>query len=455
MAEWAFKHHGGSMPFLKQMKFVLVLFICCWAGAGAAELRIDITGAQSAPTPVAIPFFSAATPELQDVANRLSDVIAQDLERSGLFRLVNRDAYIQHFPSLAARPQFQDWQAVNAHALVQGQVDADADGNLVVSYRLWDVFAQTQMEANLLTATAGSWRKLAHIVADKVYERMTGEAGYFDTKIAFVSERGGRNKKARRLAVMDQDGENVRFLTDGAFDVLTPRFSPNMRELVYFSYKDGRPHVYVMELQSGESRLVGDFEGMTFAARFSPDGKKLALSLAVRGNSEIYLYHLATGERKRLTDHPAIDTSPSFSPDGKSIAFNSDRSGRQQLYVMDADGGNARRISFGDGAYATPVWSPRGDYIAFTKIKDDLFYIGVMRPDGSAERLVASGFLVESPTWAPNGRILSFVKQTPADRRGRGGTSRIYTIDITGHNERVIQTPDEATDPAWSPQGRL
>ncbi len=381
----------------------------------------------------------------------MTRVIESDLVRSNLFRIVNRDAYIQNLPSVAERPRFADWQAIQAHALIQAQLDAMPDGAVRISVRLWDVFTQQQMEDRVLSTTPDGWRKLAHRVADIVYARITGESGYFDTKIAFISETGNQRKRVKRLAVMDSDGANVRYLTDGSDMVLTPRFSPNMREIAYFSYQGGQPRVYIMDLATNTSRLVGQFAGMTFAPRFSPDGRKLILSLAMRGNSDIYLYDLATGKTTQLTNNPAIDTSPSFSPDGAKITFNSDRSGRQQLYVMDADGGNVKRISFGEGSYATPVWSPRGDYIAFTKIKDGQFHIGLMRPDGSGERLIVNGWAVEAPSWAPNGRVLSFFRQEPWDARGNGGRMKIYTIDVTGYHEQGIPTPQDASAPAWSP----
>lgn len=434
-------------------KKIGMLFLILMTGCPAlGALRIDVTGAISEPTPVAMPYFNASGWRQQNIADSITDVIAADLERSGLFRIIDRDAYIQKIHSVDTHPHFADWQAVNAHALVHGEINEDpVSGELHVSFRLWDVYAQEQMEAKVLSTTPDSWRRMAHIIADQIYERLTGEKGYFDTKVVFISESGNQANRMKRLAVMDQDGANVQYLTDGKDMVLTPRFSPNMREVTYFSYKDGRPKVYIMDIVTGKSRLVGDFPGMTFAPRFSPDGKKLVMSLATRGNSDIYTVDLDSLKKKRLTDHPAIDTSPSFSPDGQRIVFNSDRGGTQQLYVMDAEGKNVKRISFGSGTYATPVWSPRGDYIAFTKIEENQFHIGLMRPDGSGERLIANGFLVEAPTFAPNGRVVMFFRQVPSDERGRGGASKLYSIDVTGYNERLIKTPEDASDPTWSP----
>jgi TolB protein len=289
-------------------------------------------------------------------------------------------------------------------------------------------------------------------MADAIYKRVTGEDGYFDTRVVYVSESGPMDRRIKRLAIMDQDGSNHRLLTDGRSLVLTPRFSPTAQEITYLSYARGVPRVYLFNIDTGQQEVVGDFPGMTFAPRFSPDGNKVIMSLAVEGNSDIYTLDLRTRQAVRLTDSPAIDTSPCYSPDGTRIVFNSDRGGSQQLYVMNADGSDVKRISFDSGArYGTPVWSPRGDLIAFTKIDGGQFYIGVMRPDGSGERLLTQAFLVEGPTWAPNGRVLMYFRQAPSDSKGNGGSPRLYTIDLTGYNEREVITPQDASDPAWSP----
>ena len=431
---------GGKM---RKILFLLLIFfsIPSWAA-----LKIDITGAKSEPTPIAIPQFTGA--DYSQLAEKITDVVRSDLTNSNLFRIIDPDAYIQQFASFYTPPKFQDWQAISAHALLQAEVKEDGN-RILISFRLWDVYAEQSMVAKTLTAYADQWRKAAHIISDAIYERITGEKGYFDSKIVFISEKGPVNKRTRRLAVMDQDGANLRFLTDGKDIVMTPRFSPNTKQVVYMSYAKGVPQVYLMNMENGQTQALGHFEGMSFAPRFSPDGKKLVMSLSKNGNSDIYAYDLKSHKRTQLTKHPAIDTSPSYSPDGKNIVFNSDRSGRQHLYTMDTEGNNVKRISFGEGSYATPVWSPRGDYIAFTKIKDGSFYIGVMKPDGSSERLLAEGFLVEGPSWSPNGRLLTFWRQEPMDRSGYQNT-KLYRIDITGYYDQEIPTPEDASDPAWS-----
>ena len=430
---------------MKKLLFILISFFITTANA---ELRINIDGAKSDPTPIAITDFISQN---TDLSRLIPQVIQGDLERSNLFRIIDQDAYIQQMDQLDTQPRFADWQAIGAHALIHGEISEGLDGKLHVSFRIWDVYTQQQLEAKTLSTSPESWRKIAHIISDTIYERLTGEKGYFDTKIAFISEKGSANKRERRLAIMDQDGANLRYLTDGKSMAMTPRFSPNMKEIVYMSYQGGKPQLYLMDSKTLATRNLGNFEGMSFAPRFSPDSKNLVYSMSRRGNSDIYIYNLETAKRTQLTTHSAIDTSPSFSPDGKKIVFNSDRSGRQQLYTMNKDGSNVQRISFGEGSYATPVWSPRGDYIAFTKIKDGTFYIGLMRPDGSGERLIAEGWLVEGPTWAPNGRMIAFWKQSPMDSNGKGQTAKIYMIDITGYNELELQTAGDASDPAWSP----
>jgi TolB protein len=415
-----------------------------------AELIVDITRGFVEPLPVAVTDLFGETPDDTRVGRDISGVISGNLERSGLFRPIDHGAFIQDPATLRAGPRFADWRLINTQALISGTVQLQGDGRLRVEFRLWDVFAETQMTGLAYFTTPSNWRRVAHIISDAIYKRLTGEEGYFDTRIVYIAESGAQNRRLKRLAIMDQDGENHRFLTDGGSLVLTPRFSPTTQEITYLSYIGKVPRVYLFNLTTGQQEVLGDFPGMTFAPRFSPDGNKVVMSLARQGNTEIYTMDLRTRKVERLTDHPAIDTSPSYSPDGNEIVFNSDRGGTQQLYVMSSGGGNVHRITFSPGRYATPVWSPRGDLIAFTRIHGGEFFIGVMRPDGSGERMLTKGFLVEGPTWAPNGRVLSFYRQSRADSRGQV-ESKVYTIDLTGFNERELVTPIDGSDPAWSP----
>jgi TolB protein len=406
-----------------------------------AELRIDILNVGQAPLPIAVTDLYGS-----EVGAEISGVIANDLASSGLFAPIDKGAFIQTPQALQAVPRFGDWRVLNAQALVTGSVQPQADGRIRVEFRLWDVLGEQQMAGLALTAPQSSWRRIAHRVADAIYSRLTGEDGYFDSRIVYIAESGPETKRVKRLAIMDQDGWNHKFLTNGQDLVLTPRFSPSTQEITYLSFTNARPRVHLLNLETGQQEVLGDFPGMTFAPRFSPEGNRVVMSLAKDGNTEIYAMDLRTRKVSRLTNNPAIDTSPSYSPDASKIVFNSDRGGSQQIYVMDANGGGVARISHGQGRYGTPVWSPRGDLIAFTRISGGTFYIGVMRPDGSGERMLAEGFLVEGPTWAPNGRVLSFFRQD-----GGGGPTRLYTIDLTGYNERLVKTPQDASDPAWSP----
>ncbi|MFO1060472.1 MAG: Tol-Pal system beta propeller repeat protein TolB [Dongiaceae bacterium] len=419
--------------------------------AARAQLRIDINHPNAQPIPIAITDFVGASPQDNGAGADVSRVVSADLERSGLFKPIDKRAFIQTPESLRAAPQFADWRNINAQALVTGGVERQPDGKLKVDFRLWDVYAEQQLDGVSYTTTPDNWRRIAHIVADAIYKRLTGEEGYFDSRIVYVSETGPQDRRIKRLAIMDQDGANHRFLTDGRNLVLTPRFSPSQQEITYLAFLNNRARVYLFNIDSGQTEVLGDFPGMTFAPRFSPDGNSVVMSQAVGGNTEIYRMDLRTRRLQRLTDNPAIDTSPSYSPDGSRIVFNSDRGGSQQIYTMNADGSNVQRISFGNGRYGTPVWSPRGDLIAFTRLAEGQFYIGVMRPDGSGERLLTQGFLVEGPTWSPNGRVLAFFRQSPSDSKGRGGSIKLYTIDLTGNNERELATPLDGSDPAWSP----
>ncbi len=415
-----------------------------------ADLRLDITRGQVQPLPIAIPAFAGDGGAAGQAGRDIAGVVSADLASSGLFRPLDPRSFIQNV-SAGAAPRFADWRQINAQALTTGTVQGQGDGKLKVEFRLWDVFAEQQLTGFAYTTTPQNWRRIAHIIADEIYKRITGDQGYFDTRIAYIAESGPAQRRVKRLAMMDQDGANNRYLTDGRALVLTPRFSPSSQEITYLSYASGTPRVYVYNLDTGSQHSVGDFPGMTFAPRFSPHGNRLLLSRAENGPSNIFVLDLHSRQLTRLTSGGAINTSPCYSPDGSKIVFNSDRGGSQQLYVMNADGGGVHRISFGAGKYGTPVWSPRGDLIAFTKIDGGSFYIGVMQPDGKGERLLTQGFLVEGPTWAPNGRVLMYFSEGRMDSSGRGGLPRLYTIDLTGYNKRAVNTPGAASDPAWSP----
>jgi TolB protein len=371
----------------------------------------------------------------------ISIVVENNLKQTGLFNPLNKDAFLQKPDIAHLKPRFEDWTLIKAQALITGKVTF-IDEKLRVEFRLWDVLAAKEMMALAFTTVPSNWRRVGHIITDKVYERLTGEKGY--------SEKGKKVSRIKKLAIMDQDGFNTKYLTLGNELVLTPRFNPTNQMVTYLSYFRNLPRVYLLDIETGIQEVVGDFPGMTFAPRFSPDGKKIIMSFAMDGNSDIYTMDLENRIVERITNHPSIDTSPSYSPNSKYICFNSDRSGYQQIYVMKSDGSKVKRISFGKGLYGTPVWSPRGDLIAFTKLHKGKFYIGVMRTDGSGERLLTENFYQEAPSWSPNGRVLIFYRETKTDEKGEGFSAKLWSIDLTGYNERLVETETDASDPSWS-----
>lgn len=433
---------------MRVVSFLLVMLMALSTPVVHAATRIDITKGTMNPLPVAIPVFIAA-PGLESEAQGITEVIGNNLTNSGLFKVIDRQAYIEQFASVDQVPQFANWRQINAQSVIVGEVKPGATG-IDVSFRVWDVLSGKQLAGQTFKADRSGWRRVGHLVSDQIYSRMTGEDGYFDTRVVYVAESGDWRRPTKRLAVMDQDGANQRYLTSGRALVLTPRFDNDSQRIIYMSYEHGQPAVYLYNLTTGREELVGNFPGMSFAPRFSYKNDKAIMSVSQNGNAEIYVLDLASHRANRLTNDPSIDTSPSFSPDDSQITFASDRSGSQQIYVMNADGSNQRRISFGKGNYATPVWSPRGDLIAFTRIHGGKFYIGVMRTDGSGERLLTESYMDEGPTWSPNGRVIMFGRKSPGTNTTPGQT-KIVSVDLTGYNERIIPTSSEASDPAWSP----
>ena len=421
-------------------------------------IEVDITRGNLNPLPIAVsPLFveNKSIKEFQNflkkenIGEDIASVVENNLKSSGLFNPLKKEAFLQKPDIAHLKPRFEDWSLIKAQALITGEVKYE-NGKLRVEFRLWDVLAGKEMMALAFTTVPDNWRRVGHIITDKVYQRLTGEKGYFDTRIIYVSEKGPKTNRVKKLAIMDQDGYNTKYLTLGNELVLTPRFNPTNQMVTYLSYFKNLPRVYLLDIETGVQEVVGDFPGMTFAPRFSPDGKKIIMSFAKDGNSDIYTMDLENRIVEKITNHPSIDTSPSFSPDGKYICFNSDRSGYQQIYVMKSDGSKVKRISFGKGLYGTPVWSPRGDLIAFTKLHKGKFYIGVMRVDGTGERLLTENYYQEAPSWSPNGRILIFYRETKSDSEGKGFSAKLWSIDLTGYNERMVETETDASDPSWS-----
>ena len=438
--------------------FIAILYLFISSSAALALVQVDITRGNLDPLPIAVsPLYvepgsediKQGTKIIKNIGEEISKVIEINFKRSGLFNPLKKDSFVQNPDIAHAKPRFEDWKLIKAQALVTGKVSI-SNNKLRTEFRLWDIVAGKEMIALAFSTTPDNWRRVAHIISDKIYQRLTGEEGYFDTRIIYVSETGPKTQRYKKLAIMDQDGANVKYLTLGNELVLTPRFSPKNQLVTYLSYFRNLPRVYLLDIETGVQEVVGDFPGMTFAPRFSPDGKKIIMSFAKDGNSDIYTMDLETRVVEKITEHSSIDTSPSYSPDGKFICFNSDRSGLQQIYVMRSDGSNVKRVTFGKGLYGTPVWSPRGDLIAFTKVHKGRFYIGVMRPDGSGERLLTENYYQEAPSWSPNGRVLIFYRETKTDSEGKGFSAKLWSIDLTGYNERLIETETDGSDPSWS-----
>lgn len=437
---------------MKQFLKLIFLFLSLFAIPQNANaiLKIDITKGKSKPIRIATPHFVGNDSYTNKLGEKITGVIDNNLNRSGLFTIINKASYIQNIKGVNTIPEFTGWRNIRSQALLIGSIESEGRDRIKVQFRLWDAVTGKQTLAKSFRASVKGWRRVGHLISDSIYEYLTGEKGYFDTRVVYISETGDPRRKTKRLAIMDQDGANNIFLTSGRAMVLTPRFDPTMQRIIYLSYRTRTPSVHIYNLATGKEEILGKLPGMSFAPRFSNDGKKAIFSISINGNTDIYVMDLRSRRVKRLTSHPSIDTSPSFSPDDKRIVFNSDRAGGQQLYTMNADGSNVKRISYGKGRYGTPVWSPRGDLVAFTKMANKKFYIGVMKPSGKGERMLTVSYLDEGPTWSPNGRVILFTRKTPG-YGNRAGKTYIYSVDITGENLRKMNTPTEASDPAWSP----
>ena len=417
--------------------------------ANDGPLQIEISEGVPDPLPIAIAHSITTDRRENEIAGRIEAVIASDLTNTGLFRVLLAESQIAQLTNIDAPVAFADWTAAGAQALLVTRVSATGT-RIRVSFRLFDVLSEESLGDGLeIVGNERDWRRVAHKIADVIYSRISGESGYFDSRVAFISETGSKDNRSKQLGLMDYDGENLRFLTTRSDQsiIINPRFSPDGASLIYTAYDDGRPRVRIMDIASGRRRSLLDEEIMAFSPRFSPDGGHAVMSVADGPNVDIHEVDLSSGASRALTRSTSIDTSASYSPDGKWIAFESDRSGSQQIYVMNVAEGDARRVTFNTGRYGTPAWSPRGDLIAFTKQQGGRFHIGVISPDGRGERLLTASFLDEGPSWSPNGRVLMFFRESPGDRGG----PQLMSVDVNGRNLRTVRTPAFASDPAWSP----
>lgn len=432
--------------------FALVVLCGLFIVPARAELKVDIIAGATDPISVAVQKFERGENVSANDAAMIRSVVENDLKSTGLFRIVNHDAFPEYV-KMGSMPNFKSWMAIKTQVLVQAKLTLDASKRYKLEFYVWDVNGAEQIEAQSLVASKKSVRRLAHIMADAIYERLTGEVGYFDTQIIFIAETGPVSARVKRMAIMDQDGYGMRYLSDENTFVMSPHFSPNMQTVVFLSYRDDDPMVWTLDLDTGEQRRLGQFGGMSFAPRFSPDGSRIALSLVKNGITHLYEYDIESKSLRQLTFGNSLNTSPSYSPDGKKLAFNSDRSGRQQIHVLDLATGEETRLTYGAGRYATPAWSPDGQFIAFTKIADDTFYIGIMDPRGRNEKILAGGWYMEAPSWAPGSRrVVYYETEKALDNIER--ISHIRSVDITGHNVYDIELPDgiNGTEPTWSPR---
>ncbi len=429
---------------MKKLFKIIFVYLIATNAVQAAPLEIEISNNKLVEFPVAVSDFYSKDPALNAVAKNISTVVKADLNGSDIFNVL----YYNHNYAVE-NPDFNTLKSKKADLAVTAEVLSNGPGNIRVEYRVWEVSTGRQIIGKVLKSPTNGWRRMAHLISDKIYGQITGDAGYFDSRIVYISEYGSWRNRIKRLAIMDQDGANHKFLTPAQDLVLTPRFNPVKQEIIYIGYYTGIPEIYIYDLDRGRERSLGQFEGMNYAPRYSHDGRQIVFAMSKAGNSDIYTMSTSGSGVRRLTSGNSIETTPSFSPDSKQIVFASNKTGKQQLYVMNSSGSGVRKISRGKGDYATPVWSPNGKYVAFTKMMGGQFMIGVMRPDGSGERILTDAYMVESPTWSPNGRLLLFTKQT----RNDSGTARsnLYSIDTETNKIEMIRTPQDASDPAWSP----
>ena len=428
---------------------LLLLFLLFFNSIFAID-TVNLQTSRYSKLSIAINNFACSHKSLYSDYLKLNSIIISDLIISGLYNILDNINVIDRKFGISHVPNFAEWKKIKADILVNGEIRKESRNHYKIYFNVWDIILNKLLLSKSFSIQRQDLNLGSHIIANHIYELLTGAKGYFDSKIAYISEVYSRKKKIKRLAVMNFDGTNNQFLTDGKNIVLNPEFSSDGKKILYVSYAKKMPQVFLKHLYTGEEVIIGNFPGMSFAPQFSPDDKKIIFSVAKKGATNLFQMDIATQNITKITNNFSINTSPSYSPDGEQIVMNSDYGGSTQIYIMNKDGSNKHRISFGGGSYREPSWSPRGDYILFTKIeKGEGFMIGIMKPDGSGEKILTKGFQVEKPAWCPNGRVIIFTKLKVNSKIGLH-EPYLYTIDISVFNERLIPTPKAASHAAWA-----
>jgi TolB protein len=382
--------------------------------------------------------------EMLAIAWQATQLVDTDLQQTSEVMPLTPDRKDYYsYPEVTA-PNFPKWRDRGAKALITGFVKSRPDGRYTVGCYVYDVDKGRELAREGYVVIPADLRRAAHKCSGLAYKAITGSPGMFDTRIAYVAETGSPAARVKRIAIMDSDGFNHKYLTAGDTIVLTPRLSPKAAHLAYVSFQGGIPQVRILDLANGEQRPLLPGNAMSFAPRYSPDGSKILFSMMVGANSDIYMVGANGGLPQRLTVSPALDTDASFSPDGSKIVFESDRSGTQQLYVMNADGSQQRRITFTTAAYSAPEWSPDGSFIAFTWRMGDTRRIGIIAPDGTGEKVLTAGPADEEPSWAASSREIVFQRTNASGRPG------IYRVSLDGNAPRRMTVPQDGSDPNWS-----
>jgi len=420
-----------------------------WASLGArgarAQTRLpDITSGNVQPISIALPDFAAAQPADAEMARNMSQVIAGDLKRSGLFAPIDPAAFIEKTPNFDA-PRLPDWKAINAQALTTGRLTRQADGRVQAAFRLWDVFAGTALDGKQYVTSTDNWRRIAHIIADAIYERLTGERGVFATRIAYVTKSGNRFA----LNVTDADGQGGQVALASTDPIISPAWSPSGKELAYVSFESQKATVWLQDVASGQRRMIANFRGSNSAPAFAPDGRSLALTLSRDGIAQLYLMPREGGTPRRLATSNAIDTEPVFTPDGRTLYFVSDRGGGPQIYRMPAAGGAAERVTFSGAYNISPAISPDGKWLAFITRQGNAYRLMVQDLSaGGGASAITDTQDDESPSFAPNGRLIVYASRSQ-------GRDLLMTTTLDGRiKTRLLTTGADMREPAWGPFGR-
>lgn len=412
--------------------------------------QIEVSGKNYKLTKIAINHFLTQKYEEKIIAKEIRDTVCKNLSDSGIFSIVAENNFIEQNKGSEFIPFFEAWKKINATILVNGSLTKNRKNNYTIVISIWDNILAKKILHRKITFSEKSIQKTSHIISDHIYQEIIGEKGYFDSKILYVAEKVIENKIFTRIAMMNQDGKEHKYLTNGKFISISPKISPDKENIAYVDFRAGISKIFLRNLYSGQENLLTNMKGSIFSPRFSRNGKKILFSLAKKGATNIFKFDINTKKISVLTRNIYINTSPQFSPDDKKIIFTSNRLGTAKIYTMNEEGKNVVKITEKPGSHLEPKWSPDGKYISYINLRRKLgYYINIINTKTGEETTVVKSDVIHGYCWCPNSKYILFSEAIGNKEEEKKTIYKLQKINIFNKHKTTINTPYSASDPIW------